>query len=90
MARQKPDTTLPDGEEPTGLTIGGPEIAAGIEEPVEQPAPPDEATTLAPDLGELIELPDGRYRVYRLERRDGNLLRNEPPEIAIMARREHR
>jgi hypothetical protein len=78
-------------EEPTGLIIGGPEIAAGIEEPDEPtPAPPDpgQHTTRPPELGELIAYADGTYRVYRTERRHADPA--GPAEVAIYARLERR
>jgi hypothetical protein len=109
---EQPDGTHPS-EEPTGITIGEDELAAGIEEPAEKPdainaairaaadrpatfgealagRADEQSGTLPPQIGELLELPDGNYRIYSLQRRDGDRLRNSPPEIAIHARLEPR
>lgn len=90
-------------EEPTGIEIGQP-VEVTPDPVATTPTAPAPATssgtraerrgeqsrTLPPQLGELLELPDGDYRIYSLSRRPGNFTRDEPPEIAIHARLERR
>lgn len=93
------ESDKPDGKPGAAPTVTTP----GTPAPAEAPATTEEPTTalatipsveeqadLPPQLGDLIAYNDGLYRIYRTERRDGDALRNTPPEVAIFGRLERR